>query len=225
VHWDRRHPAPNRGHAPLDSLRPLPRLYPEETEALALRYGADALKLGGRPPVRGIETIASLLRSTAPYAASCPPGAWPSPGTLVAAAQSAATSSNMQFLVAITAPIPPIARSWPRSAGDQKHIEQLPALHLLGSPTLSRTSGWGRAKRTDSRAGLARDLHGGPDRCIPAAHNAAVGRRPVAARPPPSIWRHRNDPVRVAQRLVLPPKCFVGSSLWSSTVPSQAKNR
>ena len=46
--------------------------------------------------------------------------------TLIAAAQSAATSSNMQFWSAIAVTDPAKRKMLAEIAGDQKHIEQCP---------------------------------------------------------------------------------------------------
>ena len=103
----------------MDSLTPPP---VDTTEALTRRYGADAIPPAG--PWN--ETIAVMLdhRSVRSYKPDpLPPGTLE---TLIAAAQSAATSSNMQWWSAVAITDPEKKKVLAEVAGGQKHIEQCP---------------------------------------------------------------------------------------------------
>src|SRR5580698_8676436 len=105
------------------------------TEALALRYG------GGAEPGSGPwnDVIATLLshRSVRGFLSDALPEG--TLETLVAAAQSASTSSNLQTwsVVAVTDPVKKAALA--KIANGQKHIEQCP-LFLVWLADLSRNT-------------------------------------------------------------------------------------
>src|SRR5207245_4676991 len=113
----------------------------EKTEALARRYGA-ALPSAG--PWN--ETIASLLdhRSVRGFLPDPVPAG--TLETLIAAAQSAATSSNMQFWSAITVTDPANRKILAEIAGDQRHIEQCP-LYICWVADLSRNQRVGESEK------------------------------------------------------------------------------
>ena len=95
---------------------------PAAAAALTLRYGAGAGPKAG--PWN--DTIALMLshRSVRGYKPDAPP-----PGTLetlVAAAQSAATSSNLQTWSVVAVDRPEVRAELAAIAGNQKHIEQCP---------------------------------------------------------------------------------------------------
>ena len=94
----------------------------QKTEALALRYGADAVPAAG--PWN--DHIALLLshRSVRGYRPDAPPEG--TLETLVATAQSAATSSNMQTWSVLSVNNPAARAELARIANDQKHIQQCP---------------------------------------------------------------------------------------------------
>ena len=98
-----------------------------QAEALARRYGAAVPPAG---PWN--ETIATLLdhRSVRGFLPDPVPAG--TLETLIAAAQSAATSSNMQLWSAIAVTDPAKRKVLAEIAGDQKHIEQCPLYHRLG---------------------------------------------------------------------------------------------
>ena len=102
-------------------------------DALALRYGADAVPAAG--PWN--EHIALLLshRSVRGYRPDALPAG--TLETLIAAAQSAATSSNLQTwsVIAVTDPAKKAALA--KVASNQKHIEQCP-LFLVWVADISR---------------------------------------------------------------------------------------
>ena len=101
----------------MDSLSPAS----SKTDALRRRYGAQAPAAG---PWN--EVVASLLehRSVRAYRPDpLPPGTLE---TLIAAAASAATSSNMQWWSAIAVTDPAVKKQLATIAGNQKHIEQCP---------------------------------------------------------------------------------------------------
>lgn len=101
--------------------------------ALAARYGADAMPAAG--PWN--DTIATLLdhRSIRGYRSDPLPAG--TLETLIAAAQSAATSSNMQTWSVIAVGDPQKRKSLAQIANKQKHIEQCP-LFLVFLADLSR---------------------------------------------------------------------------------------
>ncbi|MFT3953150.1 MAG: nitroreductase family protein [Piscinibacter sp.] len=105
-------------------------------DALALRYGADAVPAAG--PWN--EHIALLLshRSVRGYKPDAPPEG--TLETLIAAAQSAATSSNMQTWSVVSVTDPAVKAEFAKIAGGQKHIEQCPICGFwggVGEPTIA----------------------------------------------------------------------------------------
>jgi len=190
----------------------------EKTEALARRYGA-ALPPAG--PWN--EIIASLLdhRSVRGFLSDpVPPGTLE---TLIAAAQSAATSSNMQFWSAIAVTDPAKRRVLAEIAGDQKHIEQCP-LYICWVADLSRNQRVGETEKTDleSMPWLETFMVACIDAAL-AAQNAVVAAQSIGLRTV-YIGAMRNDPVRVAQLVGLPPKAFVVFGLCVGTADPKAKN-
>ena len=120
-------------------------------EALRRRYGAAPPADG--PPSNGPwnKTIASLLdhRSVRGFLPDAVPAG--TLETLIAAAQSAATSSNMQLWSAITVDDPATRRELATLAGNQKHIEQCP-LYLCWIADLSRNERMSHAEQVDFEA-------------------------------------------------------------------------
>jgi nitroreductase len=115
-----------------------------KTELLTARYGADAIPAAG--PWNDV--IASMLahRSVRGYRSDpLPEGTLE---TLVAAAQSAATSSNMQTWSVIAVTDPALKASLARMAQQQKHIEQCP-LFLVWLADLSRARRLGAAEAVE----------------------------------------------------------------------------
>jgi nitroreductase len=192
-------------------------------EALGRRYGA-ALPADG-PPSNGPwnETIAGLLdhRSVRGFLPDAPP-----PGTLetlIAAAQSAATSSNMQLWSAVTIDDPATRQELAAIAGNQKHIEQCP-LYLCWIADLSRNERLSRSEHVDfeSLPWLETFMVASIDAAL-AAQNAVVAANSLGLRTV-YIGAMRNDPARVAELLGLPPKSFVVFGLCVGYADPAAKN-
>lgn len=168
--------------------------------AWAARYGAVT------PPAAlpWNETVALLLRhhSVRAYARDPVPD-----GTLellVAAAQSAATSSNMQTWSVVAVNDPESRAALARVAADQKHVEQCP-LFLVFLADLSRA---GRIAERQSQpmenlAYLETFLVAALDAAL-AAQNAVVAAETLGLSTV-YIGALRNDPERVAAVLGLPP--------------------
>jgi nitroreductase len=175
----------------------------EKAEALVRRYGA-ALPAAG--PWN--ETIASLLdhRSVRNFLADPLPSG--TLETLIAAAQSAATSSNMQFWSAIAVTDPAKRKVLAEIAGNQKQIEQCP-LYVCWVADLSRNQRIGETLKADleSLPWLETFMVACIDAAL-AAQNAVVAAQSLGLRTV-YIGAMRNDPVRVAELLDLPPRAFV----------------
>jgi nitroreductase len=190
----------------------------EKTEALARRYGA-ALPPAG--PWN--EIIASLLdhRSVRGFLSDPVPAG--TLETLIAAAQSAATSSNMQFWSAIAVSDPAKRKILAEIAGNQKHIEQCP-LYIAWVADLSRNERLGEALKTDleSVPWLETFMVACIDAAL-AAQNAVVAAQSLGLRTV-YIGAMRNDPIRVAELLGLPPRAFVVFGLCVGYADPLAKN-
>lgn len=106
---------------------------PDKATALAARYGADAVPAAG--PWN--DTLALLLdhRSIRGYRPDALPAG--TLQTLMAAAQSAATSSNMQTWSVVAVADPEKRKALAKIANNQRHIEQCP-LFLVFLADLSR---------------------------------------------------------------------------------------
>lgn len=172
---------------------------PTKAEALAMRYGAAIPPAG--PWNEHIALLLShrSIRGFRPDA--LPEGTLE---TLVAAAQSAATSSNLQTWSVIVVQDPAKRAALAKLAGNQKHIEQCP-LFLVWLADLSRNA------RMAEQEG--RELEGLPyletflvatiDAAL-AAQNAVVAAESLGLSTV-YIGALRNDPEQVAQMLGLPP--------------------
>ncbi len=175
----------------------------DKAASLARRYGAAAPEAG---PWN--EVIASLLthRSVRGYKPDpVPPGALE---TLVAAAQSAASSSNMQLWSVVAVRDPAKKKVLAEIAGNQKHIEQCP-LYLCWVADLSRNERLSRAENTEfeSLPWLETFMVACIDAAL-AAQNAVVAAESLGLGTV-YIGAMRNDPVRVATLLDLPERAFV----------------
>ncbi len=185
----------------MDSLSPST---PPKADALARRYGADALPAAG--PWN--ETIAVMLdhRSVRGYRPDpLPAGALE---TLIAAAQSAATSSNMQWWSAVAVTDPAKKKVLAEIAGNQKHIEQCPVF-LCWVADMARNQRISDATGTEfeTMPWLETFMVACIDAAL-AAQNAVVAAESLGLRTV-YIGAMRNDPVRVAELLGLPPQSFV----------------
>lgn len=185
----------------MDSLTPPP---VDTTEALTRRYGADAVPPAG--PWN--ETIAVMLdhRSVRSYKPDLlPPGTLE---TLIAAAQSAATSSNMQWWSAVAITDPEKKKVLAEIAGGQKHIEQCP-LFIAWVADMSRNQRISDAEKTifETMPWLETFMVACIDAAL-AAQNAVVAAQSIGLRTV-YIGAMRNDPIRVAKLLDLPHQSFV----------------
>ncbi|MBR0655677.1 nitroreductase family protein [Plastoroseomonas arctica] len=173
-----------------------------KTRALEARYGADALPAAGpwnatldlllsHRSVRGYRTDASLPEGTLE--------------TMIAAAQSAATSSNLQTWSVIVVDDPVVRAELAEVANNQKHILQVP-LFMVFLADASRNA------RMAEQEGV--ELAGQPfmetflvaaiDAAL-AAQNAVVAAESLGLSTV-YIGALRNDPERVARLLNLPPQ-------------------
>ncbi|UYN95521.1 MAG: NADPH-dependent oxidoreductase [Enhydrobacter sp.] len=175
----------------------------DRAAALARRYGAAMPKAG---PWN--ETIASLLahRSVRGYRSDPLPSG--TLETLVAAAQSAASSSNLQLWSVIAVDDPAKKKMLAEIAGNQTHIEQCP-LYLCWVADLSRNERLGREEKAEFETlpWLETFLVAGIDAAL-AAQNAVVAAESLGLSTV-YIGAMRNDPIRVAGLLGLPERAFV----------------
>jgi len=185
----------------MDSLAPTTG---NKADALTQRYGVDSLPPAG--PWN--ETIAVMLdhRSVRGYKPDpVPPGALE---TLIAAAQSAATSSNMQWWSAIAVSDPAKKKVLAEIAGGQKHIEQCP-LYICWVADMSRNQRISDTTKTEfeTMPWLETFMVACIDAAL-AAQNAVVAAQSLGLRTV-YIGAMRNDPIKVAELLGLPPQSFV----------------
>ena len=183
----------------MDSLIP-----DSQRTALLRRYGASAVPPAG--PWN--ETIATMLdhRSVRGYLPDPVPAG--TLETLIAAAQSAATSSNMQWWSAIAITDPAKKKVLAEIAGNQKHIEECP-LFIAWVADMSRNARISDSEKTDFECmpWLETFMVACIDAAL-AAQNAVVAAQSIGLRTV-YIGAMRNDPVRVAKLLGLPDKAFV----------------
>ncbi len=189
-----------------------------QTEALARRYG------GAIPPAGPWnETIASMLdhRSVRDFLTDpVPPGTLE---TLIAAASSAATSSNMQLWSAIAVPDPAKRKALAEIAGNQKHIEQCP-LYIAFIADISRNERMSQAEQTtfENIPYLETFMVACIDAAL-AAQNAVVAAESLGLRTV-YIGAMRNDPAKVHELLGLPPKAFVVFGLCVGYADPRSRN-
>ena len=178
---------------------------PASTDATLLksRYGADALPPAGKLNESLRCMLAhSTVRAYLPDA--LPPGTLE---TLVAAAQSAASSSNLQLWSVIAVEDAGRKARLAHIANGQKHIEQAPLL-LVWLADLSR------ADRLAAARGLRMEGSDYLESFMVAALDAALAAQNAAAAAESMglgtcyIGALRNDPERVAAELGLPPRAM-----------------
>ena len=171
-----------------------------QRDALAQRYGANHIPAAG--PWN--EVIASLLdhRSTRGFL----PDALPprTLETLIAAAQSAATSSNLQTWSVMVVSDPEKRREIAKIANNQKHIEECP-LFLIWLADLSRLNRIGDelGTRFETTDYLETYMVALIDAAL-AAQNAVAAAESIGLANV-YIGALRNNPQRVAELLELPP--------------------
>ena len=198
----------------MDSLTPGPSA---QREALLRRYGATGLPASG--PWN--EVIATLLdhRSVRGYRPDPIPSG--TLETLVAAAQSAATSSNMQWTSVIAITDPAKKKVLSEIAGNQKHIEQCP-LYLCWVADMTRNSLISTSEKVDfeTMPWLETFMVACLDVAL-AAQNAVVAAESLGLSTV-YIGAMRNDPQRVAALLELPKRSFVVFGLCIGYATEQA---
>jgi len=176
----------------------------DKTAALSRRYGAEAIPPAG--PWN--DTIGLLLdhRSVRGYKPDPLPAG--TVETLIAAAQSAATSSNMQWWSAVAITDPAKKKVLAEIADGQKHIEQCP-LFIAWVADMSRNARISQAEKVDFECMpyLETFMVAAIDAAL-AAQNAMVAAQSLGLGTV-YIGAMRNDPVRVAELLGLPPQAVV----------------
>jgi len=185
----------------MDSLAPA---LDAQKDALLRRYGATGLPASG--PWN--EVIAAMLdhRSVRGYKPDAVP-----PGTLetmIAAAQSAATSSNMQWTSVIATTDPAKKKVLAEIAGGQKHIEQCP-LYLCWVADMNRHITISAAEQVEfhTMPWLETFMVACIDVAL-AAQNAVVAAESLGLSTV-YIGAMRNDPEKVAKLFNLPKQSFV----------------
>src|SRR3954466_1991165 len=172
---------------------------PAQTTALAARYGAAVPPAG---PWNA--TIAGMLghRSVRGYRPDpLPPGTLE---TLVAAAQSAATYSNLQTWSVVTVEDPAARAVLAEVAGNQKHILECPLfLVFLADVSRNERLGIAEGKPLEGLPYLETFLVAAIDAAL-AAQNAVVAAESLGLATV-YIGALRNDVVRVAEKLGPPP--------------------
>jgi nitroreductase len=198
----------------MDSLTPATS---SQKDALLRRYGASGLPAAG--PWN--EVIASLLdhRSVRGYKPDPVPAG--TLDTMVAAAQSAATSSNMQWTSVIAVSDPAKKKALAEIAGNQKHIEQCP-LYLCWVTDMTRNALISTEQQADfeTMPWLETFLVACIDVAL-AAQNAVVAAESLGLSTV-YIGAMRNDPERVAALLELPRQSFVVFGLCVGYAAEQA---
>lgn len=175
----------------------------DQSTSLLLRYGET-----GQPP-KGPwnEVIGNLLahRSVRGYKADKPPQG--TLETLIAAAQSAATSSNLQTWSVVSVTNPAVRAEFAKIANNQKHIEQCP-IFLCFLADVSRLERLGREEGVtlENTPYLETFMVAAIDAAL-AAQNAVVAAESLGLSTV-YIGAMRNDVERVAQLLQLPPGCM-----------------
>jgi nitroreductase len=185
----------------MDSLAPAP---DAQKAALLRRYGAASLPKAG--PWNDV--IATLLdhRSVRGYKPDpVPEGALE---TMIAAAQSAATSSNMQWTSVVATTDPAKKKVLAQIAGNQKHIEQCP-LYLCWIADMNRHVTISAAEQVEfeTMPFLETFLVACVDVAL-AAQNAVVAAESLGLSTV-YIGAMRNDPEKVAEVFNLPKQSFV----------------
>ncbi len=173
---------------------------PTQHEALAKRYGRDAVPAAGPwndaiGLLLGHKSVRGYLQTAVPAGTL---------ETLVAAAQSASTSSNLQAWSVVTVTDPATRASLAEIADGQKHIRQCP-LFLVWLADLSRTARIAEAegKLLEGLPYLEPFLVAAIDAAL-AAQNAVVAAESLGLSTV-YVGALRNDVEQVAKLLHLPP--------------------
>ena len=172
----------------------------DQSTSLSLRYGKAAVPASG--PWN--EVIGRLLahRSVRGFKADAPPAG--TLETLIAAAQSAATSSNLQTWSVVAVTKPEVRAEFAKIANNQKHIEQCP-IFLCFLADVSRLERLGREENVtlENTPYLETFMVAAIDAAL-AAQNAVVAAESLGLSTV-YIGAMRNDVERVAKLLRLPP--------------------
>jgi nitroreductase len=190
----------------------------DKQSALGLRYGAAVPPAGPWSETIGVMLDHRSVRDFLPD--PVPAGTLE---TLMAAAQSAATSSNMQTWSAVVVNDPAKRKVLAEIAGNQKHIERCP-LYLVFLADLSRNDRLGEAEKADFEClpWLETFMVACIDAAL-AAQNAVVAAQSLGLRTV-YIGAMRNDPLKVAELLGLPPKCFAVFGLCVGYADPNSRN-
>ena len=175
----------------------------DKDTALGDRYGVATPSVG---PWN--DTIASLLRHRSVRGYRPDPVPAGTLETLIAAAQSASTSSNMQWSSAIAVTDPAKKKVLAEIAGGQKHIEECP-LFIAWVADMARNQRISDQEKVDFECmpWLETFMVACIDVAL-AAQNAVVAAESISLSTV-YIGAMRNDPVRVAELLGLPRQAFV----------------
>jgi nitroreductase len=189
----------------MDSITPSTSAEKEAQHAsLARRYGAASVPAAG--PWN--EVVAAMLahRSVRSYKPDPVPAG--TLETMIAAAQSAATSSNMQWTSVVVVTDPAKKKKLAEWAGNQKHIEQCP-LYLCWVTDMTRNARISEAEKVEfeTMPWLETFLVASVDVAL-AAQNAVVAAESIGLSTV-YIGAMRNEPEKIAELLGLPPQCFV----------------
>lgn len=168
--------------------------------ALTERYGPDAVPAAGP----WSDVIASLLEHRSVRGYRPDPVPTGTLETMIAAAQSAATSSNLQTWSVVAVSDPATRAEFAKIANNQKHIEECP-LFLAFCADVSRNERLGKAENTPLEAlpYLETFLVAAIDAAL-AAQNAVVAAESLGLSTV-YIGAMRNNVQRVAELLALPP--------------------
>lgn len=192
----------------------------KKSEALGLRYGLDAAPAAG-PWNAHIDLLLSH-RSIRGYRPDPLPAG--TLETLVAAAQSAATSSNLQTWSVVAVTDPAAKAELAQVANNQKHIEQCP-LFLVWLADLSRNRRLGAEEQVDLEAlpYFETFLVAAIDAAL-AAQNATVAAESLGLSTV-YIGALRNDPLRVKKVLGLPDEAFGVFGMCVGHASAEATNQ
>lgn len=177
---------------------------PQKAEALALRYGEDSIPAAG--PWNDHISVLLSHRSVRGYKSDpLPAGTLES---LIAAAQSAATSSNLQTWSVISVSDPEKKAKLAKLANNQKHIEQCP-LFLCWLADLSRNERLGQQEDVtlETLPYFETFLVAAIDAAL-AAQNAVTAAESIGLSTV-YIGAMRNNPIEAGQILGLPPGVVV----------------
>ena len=171
-----------------------------KADALALRYGQHAMPAAG--PWNDV--IGAMLEHRSVRGYKSDPVPTGTLETMIAAAQSAATSSNLQTWSVVAVANPETRAEFARIANNQKHIMECP-LFLCFLADVSRNERMSKTEGTQLEAlpYLETFLVAAIDAAL-AAQNAVVAAESIGLQTV-YIGAMRNDVRRVAELLALPP--------------------